>query len=80
MRFLLIDRNTPQIIATKQDLQENINPKSTCIAVDNIQTGKEGVVIIYCTNIKAKEKMKQCVISELGNKYCVGEGKKKSLK
>lgn len=47
------------------------------IAVEQIKEGKDGAVIINCSNTNSKEKLKEMVVNELGNKYSVVDGRKK---
>lgn len=65
---------------TKNDLKEKIDPKNMAIAVENIKNGKEGTVIINCSNVNTMAKIKETVENELGSKYDVTEGKKKDPK
>lgn len=65
---------------TRNDLKGKINPRSMAIAVENMKPGKEGSVIINCGDVNSKQKIRQTVERELGNKYSVIEGKQRDPK
>lgn len=65
---------------TRNDLKGKINPRSMAIAVENMKPGKEGSVIINCGDENSKQKIRQTVERELGNKYSVIEGKQRDPK
>lgn len=65
---------------TKGDLKEKINPKEMAIGVENLREGREGAVIINCSNSNTKEKIREKVATELGHQYNVVDGVQKNPK
>lgn len=65
---------------TKDDLKQNIDPKSLAVGVENLIEGKEGTVYINCDSRNSKEKIRNKVENELGNQYKVMDGRQKNPK
>lgn len=67
-------------LLTKNDVKAKINPKTMAMAVENIKPGKDGAVIINCSNNNTRERIAETVAKEFGDKYSVEEAKRKNPK
>ncbi|KAK9727814.1 hypothetical protein QE152_g18991 [Popillia japonica] len=60
---------------TQQEMKDKINLNKITVGVDKIRNISKGGVVINCTSKESKEKLKNTVKKELGNKYQVIEPK-----
>lgn len=65
---------------TQKDVKTKIDPSKIAVGVESIKNVSKGGIVINCTNNDSKEKLKDTVKKELGNKYQVIEPKLKNPK
>ncbi|KAK9720559.1 hypothetical protein QE152_g21975 [Popillia japonica] len=65
---------------TKKDVKTKINPGKLAVGVETVTNISSGGIGINCSNNESKEKIKDTVRKELGNKYEIIEPKLKNPK
>lgn len=65
---------------TQEEIREKIDPSKLGVRVENIRNIKNGGIIINCSNADSKNKLKNKVKEELGNKYKIEDPKLKNPK
>lgn len=78
--IVIMPKDKQESKQTRDELKENIVPKELSIAVENIKNGRNGSVIINCSNKYTKEKITEKVHSALDDKYTVLSVKQKNPK